>query len=590
MKGFIGLKILDRFKFLFTKLDVDYRIMRKILQLKLVMDERRVPTFMMNDHPKEGSNAFRNSLMLYAFMGALFAMFIFPPFPLFYKMNMILGVILFIVTTAMIGDYSSVLLDVKEKNILLPKPIDVKTINAAKVLHVLIYLFSIILAIATPTLLVGSFKYGVGFAVVLIVQLVFMAGFIIFSTSILYFALLHFFDGEKLKDIINYFQILMTVAMIILYQLVGRVFEIFNFDVVYTPKWWNYLLPSVWFSAPFSIFVENQVGMHYVYFSILGFVIPIMMLFLYFKAVAPYFEGLLQKLNISSGKTGGVGKKQWREGIGSRIAGKLLGESMDGVFYRFTLNMVASERTLKLKLYPTLAFAIILPFIFVFSSLSSAGSVTGGYRQLKEGNFYLYLYFTISMLANTIPMLSTSEGNKAAWIYHILPIENPNVIYRGALKAFIGKYILPVYGAACIIFLGVYGLRILPDIFLMMLNLLLLIIIIFHYSKKPLPFSQDFQYIKHNNMSIMLQLFAFSGVSAGIHWFLISRGYNILVYAGVVLAMVIITWKKVFSTKVVDIRTEIREENGDKKDKKDKIDKEETTESENIDKAKEKLE
>jgi len=379
-----------------------------------------------------------------------------------------------------------------------------------------------------------------------------MAGMIIFSTSILYFLLLHFFNGEKLKDIINYFQILMTVVMLMLYQLVGRVFEIFDFNVVYTPKWWNYLLPSVWFSAPFSIFVENQRGMHYVYFSLLGIVVPIIMLFLYFKAVAPYFEGALQKLNNNSHKGGGKGsKKLWREGIAGSIIGKLLGEPMDRVFYRFTINMVASERTLKLKLYPSLAFALLLPLVFIFSSLSSSGSVSEGFRLLKEGNFHLYLYFTVSMLANTIPMLSTSERNQAAWIYHILPIENANTIYRGSLKAFIAKYILPVFGGASLIFLGVYGLRILPDLFLILINLLLLIIIIFHYSQKPLPFSQDFQYIKHNNMTILFQVFAFSGFSVGVHWFLISRGYHVMLYAGVALIALILLWKRIFSTKVI---------------------------------------
>lgn len=44
MEDFRTLKVLDRFKGMFEKMGVDYSIMRRILQVKLMMDQRRVPT------------------------------------------------------------------------------------------------------------------------------------------------------------------------------------------------------------------------------------------------------------------------------------------------------------------------------------------------------------------------------------------------------------------------------------------------------------------------------------------------------------------------------------------------------------------
>ena len=44
MRDFPSLKLLDRFEKVFTSFGVDYPIMRKILQVKLIMDRRRVPT------------------------------------------------------------------------------------------------------------------------------------------------------------------------------------------------------------------------------------------------------------------------------------------------------------------------------------------------------------------------------------------------------------------------------------------------------------------------------------------------------------------------------------------------------------------
>ncbi|MFZ3579919.1 hypothetical protein [Virgibacillus sp. DJP39] len=42
--------------------------------------------------------------------------------------------------TSMISDFSTVLLDVRDKNILSTKPVDKRTISAAKMVHVSIYM------------------------------------------------------------------------------------------------------------------------------------------------------------------------------------------------------------------------------------------------------------------------------------------------------------------------------------------------------------------------------------------------------------------------------------------------------------------
>ena len=45
MGDFKTLKLLDNIRFLFIKMGIDYTVMRKILQIKLTMDERKAPTF-----------------------------------------------------------------------------------------------------------------------------------------------------------------------------------------------------------------------------------------------------------------------------------------------------------------------------------------------------------------------------------------------------------------------------------------------------------------------------------------------------------------------------------------------------------------
>ena len=45
MRDFPSLKLLDRFEKVFTSFGVDYPIMRKILQVKLIMDRRACPDY-----------------------------------------------------------------------------------------------------------------------------------------------------------------------------------------------------------------------------------------------------------------------------------------------------------------------------------------------------------------------------------------------------------------------------------------------------------------------------------------------------------------------------------------------------------------
>ena len=200
----------------------------------------------------------------------------------------------------MISDFSTVLLDIKDKNILLPRPVDARTINTAKLMHIVIYLFTITMSISGVALLVGLFKYGVAFALIFMFELVLICCLVVFFTSILYMAILSFFDGEKLKDMINYIQILLSVFIVIGYQFMGRIFNLTHLTVTFHPTWWYFLIPTTWFAAPFSLFIEHDSSQYFTALSLLALIIPTAATVLYITLVIPYFEGKLQKLNSSS--------------------------------------------------------------------------------------------------------------------------------------------------------------------------------------------------------------------------------------------------------------------------------------------------
>ena len=103
-------------------------------------------------------NNYIQSLMINMFMSIFTGLIIMYNVPSMVAANIIIGISLFMMVSIMISDFSSVLLDVREKNILLPKPIDNKTFNAAKTTHILIYLMGLSLSLTFINF--NSINYG----------------------------------------------------------------------------------------------------------------------------------------------------------------------------------------------------------------------------------------------------------------------------------------------------------------------------------------------------------------------------------------------------------------------------------------------
>lgn len=553
MKEFIILKILDKIKFIFKFAGIDYPLLRKILQMKFVMDERRVPTIMMNGKSNnESKNSFRSGLLIYALMGIFIGLFMLPPFPLFLKMNIIIGMLIFMIMTTMISDFSSVLLDIDDKNILLPRPVDAKTLSAAKLIHIVAYLFSITLAITAGALVMGFFRYGFLFFLVLLFEIILICGFVILFTSLFYYVILTVFSGEKLKDIINYFQIALTITMTIMYQFIGRIFNFTDLHITIIPHWWHVLLPSAWFSAPFSIFIEHDYNSHYVLLSVVGIIVPIIAITLYVMVVAPRFERNLQKLNSGGSKKKTMEKASLRRTVSNIICHN----PIEKAFFRFTLQMLDNERKLKLRIYPNMALAVIFPFIFMLNLFGSGmESFSDTYAEISQGRYYLYLYISVVLLAALFPLISLSQNYKGAWIYKALPVDNPAVVLKGALKGFMYKYIVPIFLFLSLLFIGIFGLKIIPNLALIFLNMLILMLTIFHFSKKELPFYKEFQYAQNgSSTAIILLMFPLCGVAAAIHYmalrfFPLGLALNI----GMSLIIVIILWHFSFKISWKDI-------------------------------------
>lgn len=538
MKLFPSLWVLDRFARVFRWFGIDYAIMRRILETKLRMDRRRVPTIFNQQGQKKkrknDPNYFIQSLGVYAFIGLILILFIVLGDNYMFQMSICFAMLMFIMTTSMISDFSSVLLDIRDQDILYTKPVAPRTISAAKTMHIFIYMFLLTGAVTAIPLVVSLFVQGVSFFLIFIAEIILLDLVIVVFTALLYFFILHFFDGEKLKDIINYVQIGLSVAIFVGYQLVARAFEFVDVNISFDPAWWHFFLPPIWYGAPFALLLHGEASPLILVFSALALLVPIAAIWIYVK-IMPTFENRLQKLS----EHGATAKKGNR--FGRFIAALICANREEQAFFRFAGYMMRKEREFKLKVYPSLGLSLALPFLIIFSQLQ-AYSLAG----VTSGRWYFSIYFVMIMIPTIILMVQYSGQYKGAWIFKVAPTQSPAFLYRATLKAFLVKLFLPVYVIESVIFVVLFGWGVVVQLIAALLAAFLYTLTCFKLSSGTIPFSEPFDGMQQSDTWKTLPYIFLIGAFVLVHLLATFFDYGIYGYIAVLVLANGISWKWVF--------------------------------------------
>lgn len=508
MNDFFVLKLLDRLRGGFARIGVDYETLRSILQVKLTMDGRRTPTVFsgsQNEKQAEGS-PFRVQ-WFYLLLGLMMIVLVIPKSDYILMMSLLFSVVMFMIMSTLISDFSSVMLDLRDKNILFSKPVNRRTLSMAKSIHILIYLLTVTLTFTGPSLIASLFVQGPLFFLIYGAAVILMDCFILVFTALLYLMILRFFDGEKLKDMINYVQIILSIGVTVGAQLIPRLFDISEMGIHFKSAWWNFLLAPVWFAAPFEWLVAGTKSTRLAELSMLALVVPLVLLVTYIRLM-PMFERSLQKLAEQSAG----GKDSGR--LSRLLSGLFCRSREEGMFFRFTWSMMKNERDFKLKVYPSIGLSMVLPFIFIFNQIWS-----GDMAVLRSSKAYLFIYFSAMLLLTAIQMLRYSASYKGAWIYKAIPLPGTAAVYGGMLKAVLLRLLLPLFAVEAVVFIWLFGGRIIADMFAVLLALSMYSVICYRMMPKALPFSEKYEAAKqseYKGISFAL-LFILMG-QAGLHY------------------------------------------------------------------------
>ena len=537
MKEYKFLKLLDTFKGIYTKIGVDYDKMRLILSMKLTLDSRRTSTIMMNSaegDSEEGKNSFNKALIMYAIMGIFIGLTTMFSFNKMYTYTISFGMFMFLILTIFISDFSNVLLDMRDKNIIGTKGIDNKTINAAKLTHICYYIFLTSVALSWLTI-IGMFRSGILIGIIFILELMVIDIFMVVITALLYLLILRFFDGEKVKDIINFVQIALTIIMTISYQFLGRMFDIVDLNIIYESKIWNIFLPPMWFAAPLYAIDGGEINKIIITLIVLAFLVPIIAITLYIKNTSK-FEDSLSKLNIAKNN-----EKEKKNGLFYKIGRYMCRNNEEKAAYDLSVCIIKREREFKLMTYPSLGFGIVFPLLFIF--MFSMDFI----NEIKNISLYMSLniYWFIFMVPTLLMTLQYSNNYKAAWIYEAAFISDKSNIYKGAYKALISNLLLPLYLFESIIFIVIFGIKIVPILIIAFAFLLIFVVIEHLIGKNSLPFTLKFGEVnKSQNIINTLLGMVILGIAVGINYFMLFNIYALVAYGIILIIIAFIMWSK----------------------------------------------
>lgn len=541
------IKILFLLRPIFTRLGVNFDQLVAIVEVKLKMDNRRTRFNQMNKKQKESNSSFYWTLLLYAIISSIFGFFVYMSASVTAVYSMAFAYVMFMLAMTLITDFSSVILDSNDNAVLLPRPIDDRTLLIARITHILMYLLSMMFALSLPVLVATIAKYGIFAGIIFLIISLLSLILVVFLTNIFYLVLMKFTSEEKLRNVINSFQIVLTFIFMGGYRVVGRLvdFKALQSSLELKASWWHYLVPPIWMGNAMNVAINHQFDSSKFIFIFLTLTVPFMVFFLVNNVFSGGFSQGIAGMDVAK-REEKVPNQAKSSGFVGLLANVFTGTPVEHGAFEFVWKITSRDRKFKLRVYPSLAYLLIYP-IFVIGSGRNEGSFSQQIENLRESSWLLVMiiYLCFSILLTIRSHISQSEEFKAAWIFNIAPLTQPGEVLSGAFRSVMVKFMFPIILFLCIILPIIWGFDVFDDVLfgaLTVINISLLNAI--GSTSNKLPFSTE---VKNNSGSNFLRTMLFmmaTGLMGLMHFFLMKVPYVIPVFAIFQLILALFLLKK----------------------------------------------
>lgn len=525
-KAFLKLALLP--SGLYQRMGINSAQLKTILHIKLTMDDRRAGTLYQaqaKKRKKPVSMATVGTMVMSAILGLMYLLSFMAGENAITHLTFYFSFFFFMLSATLISDFTSVLIDIRDNYIILPKPVNDRTFLAARLLHIFIHICKVVLPMALPGLIYMYIAYGIGGSLLFLPHVLFVTLFAIFFINALYILILKFTTPQRFQSIISYIQIIFAIVVYASYQVVPRMIRdmgLEKFDI--SDKTGILYYPIYWLACLWNVLYTHSFTTIQLLAAIAGLLLPFMSIYLVLKYLAPSFNNKLALINAS---TTNFGNSTSTKAVKTRSSyadflGKLFTRgNAERMGFLFTWKMTSRSRDFKLKVYPAIGYLVV--YVVIMFMNSKGLSLQEIAEQGRAGKVIVIsgLYFTSLLLTMAIGQITYSDKYKASWIYYTSPLQRPGEVITGAAKAAIFKFYIPMVVFITIAGIIIIGPKILPNIALGMFNVLLIATLLVYIGNKTFPFSlQQNNNVKGGTFIRNLFVFFISGLIAVGHYIL----------------------------------------------------------------------
>ncbi|WP_225046932.1 ABC transporter permease [Lacticaseibacillus kribbianus] len=450
-----GLGFLTALQRPLTRAGVDFAQFALIVGAKFKLAARSKSGIGVSNRRKKRADApdhgLRNTFLMNLLIGVVIGITMILPLPLMTQLTLFDTSLFVMFFLQMLASYSSLILDPRDRRIFSVRGVSDKTLNAARIAVVVFFLAVTLVALAVPSLIMIGLQQGPLVAIGAALGAVMLAIFAFVLSLFLYLLVLRFFDGERLRNILNVVQIGLIVLMYAASQLPNLVgvdtMAKVNFAMPTRLLWWYVPAAPVWFAGP-ALLADGIFAPVSLVLTVLAVGVTALLIAAYFSRAAQ-FEQSLEKLEQSSEHNR---RHSWWFTATRRLLTK---KGAEATYFTLGWRMMQYERDFKLRVYPQLAYGFMIPVIM------GAGFLRGD-NALSFTHFLPYLGVGLTIaLPTAIVNLSFSHQPEAMGIFRTVPFETHGLLLRGVIAALYARLILPfvlLWGIVFVPFVGVHAL------------------------------------------------------------------------------------------------------------------------------------
>lgn len=536
---------------LYEKAGVDTLQLRAILSAKLTMDNRRQSAFQMQNQRKEQKEINKATLgtMLGALLMGFLMMFCFiNPADLTTEMTLFMSMFIFMLCITLITDFTSVLIDVRDNFIILPKPLSDATFVASRLLHITIRTSLIVLPMVLPSFVFVIFKVGPLVILPFMLMVLMCSMFSIFLINAVYILILKITTPSKFQSIISYIQIGFTIFMFAGYQLVPRMMQNSVMQNLRLEE-----LPYIGFLPPYW-FADACVALTYFDFSgmgglslLLAMLMPILSIWVVIRFFAPSFNRKLSMITARTEEKTTVAEKAVNKKkllFQEKLASLFTKSGSEYMGFLFAWKMMTRSRDFKMKVYPSFGSLIVLAFIFANKGPFFEQSALDDEHFLKI--LLTVVYFSSMILTTALGNLPFSDKYKASWIFYSAPVESPGRVISGAVKSAIVSLYIPLAVLIAIVGIVFMGPGSILNIVLGVFNVIAIGAVTAYTTVRKLPFSNVLNGTANGGTFVktMLILFAMGAVGF-IHYFVSAYIWALLLLIAISLVIIWLVFSEI---------------------------------------------